>query len=153
MDRTTAAPGDTLHAVIDWRAPMPLPAGSYRVAVRFDRDLPRGVRPPAWLAKPVRKLIERSRGERYRFREDHLPVDGEYGVDLWRPGETVVDSFAIVVPADVAPGDYRVQTHVLHQPHYPNYRLSDYFFDRDYYSGAVVGRLRIERPDAGPRGR
>src|SRR5205814_4842089 len=36
----TAARGDTLDGVLEWHAPRPLPAGSYHVAVRFDRPLP-----------------------------------------------------------------------------------------------------------------
>ncbi len=32
---------------------------------------------------------------------------------------------------------------MLRQPHYPNYRLEDYFLDRDYYSGLPVGTLHV----------
>lgn len=138
-----AARGDTVRAVAEWRATTPLPAGSWRVSVRFDRDLPAGFAPPAWIGKPARKLLERARGERYRFRADHLPVDGAYGVDLWRPDEVVRDSFAFVVPPDVAPGAYRVEIALYRQPHYANYRLADYFFDRDYYSGLRAGTLEV----------
>ncbi|HET7225496.1 MAG TPA: DUF6541 family protein, partial [Candidatus Eisenbacteria bacterium] len=139
----TAAPGDTLHGVFAWRALRPLAPGSYDVAVRFDRPLPDGMAPPAWLAKPVRKVIERVRHERYRFRADHLPVAGDYGVDLWRPDQVVRDSFQLVVPADAAPGRYVAQVRMLRQPHYPNLRLSDYFFERDYFAGVPIGGVTI----------
>lgn len=152
LERERAAPGDTLHGTIEWRAARALAPGAYRVAVRFDRDLPGGFTPPAWCAKPARKLIEIARHERYRFRVDHLPAHGAYGVDLWRPSEVVRDSFSFEVPAYAADGDYRVQVRMLRPPHYANYRLSDYFFDTDYYSGAPVGRLGIERPAAPTRG-
>jgi hypothetical protein len=89
------------------------------------------------------------RHERYRFRIDHLPVDGAYGVDLWRPDEVVRDSFAFTVPHDAAPGDYRMEVRMLRQPHYPNFRLGDYFTDRDYYSGVPAGMLRILPAGAG----
>jgi hypothetical protein len=138
-----ASPGDTLHGVIAWRSLEHLPAGSYQVAVRFDRDLPGGFHPPAFISKPARKLIEKWRHERYRFRVDHLPVGGDFGVDLWQPGDVVRDSFEIAVPADVAPGDYQVRVRMIRQPHYPNFRLSDYFFDDDYYAGVVAGQLRL----------
>ena len=62
------APGDTVRAEADWRALDRQPPGAYLVAVRFDRPLPWGLTPPALVAKPVRKLVERARGERYRFR-------------------------------------------------------------------------------------
>ena len=143
LSRAEARPGDTLTAVCTWVAPRPLPAGSYRVAVRFDRAMPGDFRAPAWLAKPARKLYEARAGERYRFRADHLPVNGAYGPDLWRPDEWIADSARVAVPADAAPGDYEVQVRMLREAHYPNYRLADFFFDRDYYSGIRVGTLRI----------
>ncbi|MBI1798833.1 MAG: hypothetical protein HYR73_04015 [Candidatus Eisenbacteria bacterium] len=140
-----AAPGDTVRGVIVWRAIERLPAGSYQIAVRFDRPLPGGFTPPACISKPLRKLIERLHHERYRFRADHLPVGGEYGVDLWTPDQAVRDSFSLVVPLDVANGDYQVQARMIRQPHYANLRLSDYFFDNDYFSGLPVGFFRVAR--------
>jgi hypothetical protein len=148
------APGDTMVGVARWRAVGPLEPGSYWVSLRFDRPLPAGFDPPRWLGKPARKLIETLRSERYRFRSDHLPAGGGYGVDLWRPDEVLVDSFAVVVPRDVAEGDYTVRIKMLNQPVYPNYRLSDYFFDEDYYAGLPIAAVRIARDrDAGARGR
>ena len=73
---------------------------------------------------------------------------GEYGVDLWRWSEAVEDSFAVVVPRDAAAGRYDVRVRLLSQPHYPNYRLSDYFFDDDYYSGRRVSTLDVRRGPA-----
>ena len=140
-----AQPGDTLSALLEWRALGALRAGSYDVAMRFDRPLPGGTQWPSWCAKPMRKLIEKQHHERYRFRIDHIPTDGDYGVDLWHTDQVVRDSVPIVVPRDVAAGDYQVQVRMLRQPHYPNYRLSDYFLDHDYYSGIPVGTLRITR--------
>jgi len=145
LSRREAAPGDTIRGVADWRATTPRSPGSYVVAVRFDTPLPGGWRPPKVVGKPVRKLIERVRGERYRFREDHLPVGGAYGVDLWRPDQVVRDSFTFTVPRDVAAGHYRVGVRMLVQPHYPNHRLSDYFQDDDYFSGLEVGSFVVTR--------
>lgn len=146
-----AAPLDTLRGVIAWRALERLPAGSYQVAVRFDRPLPGGFSPPAVVGKPVRKLIEKLRHERYRFRSDHLPGGGDYGVDQWRPDQVVRDSFALEIPGDVADGIYQVRVIMLRQPHYANYRLSDYFFDNDYYAGLPVGSLVVRRRGDGAR--
>ena len=138
-----AARGDTVRGVIVWRALAKLPPASYRVAVRFDTTPPGGFMPPAFCAKPARKLLEDLRHERYRFRVDHLPVGGSYGVDLWDPAETVRDSFSLVVPRDVAAGDFRVRVRMIRQPHYANFRLSDYFFDDDYYAGLATGWMRV----------
>lgn len=148
LEPRLAAPGDTVRGIAQWRALEPLPAGSWQVPVRFDRALPGGVTPPAWIAKPVRKLMERVHGERYRFRDDHLPAAGEYGVDLWRPGEVVRDSFELVVPPDVADGVYHVEITMFRQPHYPNYRVRDFFLDEDYYAGVESGRLTVARRGA-----
>lgn len=143
LNRDAAAAGDSATMVIDWRVREPLPAGSYSIYVRFDRPLPDGISFPGWISKPARKVLERVRGERYRFRIDRLPTGGQYGVDLWRPSEVVRDSFAFRVPADAAPGEYSVRVQMLREPHYPNYRLSDYFFDDDYYAGPIVGRFEV----------
>jgi hypothetical protein len=148
LSRRDVLAGDTLTAVCVWSAPGRLPAGSYLVAIRFDRALPADFHAPAWLAKPVRKWYEAAHRERYRFRADHLPAGGAYGLDLWRVGERITDAATVEVPRDAAPGDYQVQVRVLVQPHYPNYRLADFFFDRDYYSGRAVDTLRVGAPGA-----
>lgn len=135
--------GDTLHGVADWRALAPLPGASYRVSVRFDQPLPGGFTPPAAIAKPVRKLLEKLEHRRFRFGDQHLPVAGAYGVDLWRPGEIVRDSFTIVVPSDVAAGYYRAEIRMNRSPHYPNLSLSDYFGDRDYLSGVAMAAIEV----------
>ena len=139
-----AARGDTLAGVLEWHVDRPLPAGSYQVAVRFDRPLPAGVPAgPAALSKVWRKLIERWHHERYRFRSDHLPTDGAYGVDRWSASEVVSDSFRVVVPGDVAPGEYAVKIMMTRQPHYPNLRLRDLTSDDDMLDGVTMARLRI----------
>jgi hypothetical protein len=114
------------------------------VAVRFDRALPSDVpRAPQSLSKLWRKLVERSRRERYRFRADHLPTNGAYGVDRWRPDEVVRDPFRVVIPGDVATGEYAVRVNMVRQPHYPNMDLSDLLSDDDFLSGLAVARLRL----------
>lgn len=155
IDPSWARPGDTLRMVADWRAIEPQPSGSYRVSVRFDRSLPAGFAPPASVAKPLRKILERVRHERYRFREDHLPARSEYPVDLWTENEVVRDSFEVVVPRDVAEGRYAVQLRMFREPHYQNLHVSDYFSDQDRYSGPAVGVLNVARelPDWKPAAR
>jgi hypothetical protein len=142
---TWAAPGETLRCVADWRALEPQAPGAYRVSVRFDRPLPGGLSPPPFVAKPVRKLVERARRERYRFRDDHMPARGEYPVDEWREDQVVRDSFRVIVPHDVAEGRYQVQIRMFREPHYQNLRLSDFFFDSDRYSGPPVAQMVISR--------
>ena len=97
------------------------------------------------MRKPARKLLEHLYGERYRFRADHLPVEGRYSVDAWRPDEVVRDSFRVIVPRDAAEGRYQVRIKMLRQPHYANFSLGDYFVDQDYYAGVLAGRLEVRR--------
>lgn len=143
---STATVGDTLAGCIEWHAREPLRAGSYHVAVRFDRPLPPGTpAAPEALGKWWRKCVEKFHRERYRFRADHLPVDGGYGVDRWTAGEVVRDTFRIAVPADAAAGDYIVKLAMTRTPHYPNLRLRDLTSDRDVLDGLPVGRVRVAR--------
>jgi hypothetical protein len=144
LDPARAARGDTLLGRIEWRAPRPLPPGSYSVAVRFDRALPEDVpRSPQAVSKLWRKAVERVRHERYRFRADHLPTDGDYGVDRWGADEVVRDPFRVVVPDDIAPGEYAVRVIMVRHPHYPNIDLRDLLSDDDFLNGLAVDRLQI----------
>lgn len=144
-ERHVASPGDTIRVRLAWCTSERRRAGQYDAFLRFERALPAGTRLPGVVAKPGRKLLERARGERYRFRHDHNPTGGALGVDLWEPGRVVPDSVDVVVPLDVAPGDWQIQLKLARQPHYPNYQLLDYFSDHDYYSGVALDSLRIVR--------
>ena len=146
LGATQAARGDTLAGRLEWRAGARLEPGAYRVSVRFDRSLPAGVpHAPEVISKPWRKLVERFRGERYRFRADHLPAGGAYGVDRWAADEVIHDPIRIVIPHDVAAGDYTVKVAMTRQPHYPNLRLRDLTSDDDLLDGLEVGRLQVVR--------
>jgi hypothetical protein len=55
-----------------------------------------------------------------RLHGDHLPAEGRYPTDVWRPGEFVVDRFSLDIPRDYAPtsvslfmGLYRNESRVL----------------------------------------
>jgi hypothetical protein len=151
LSTSVAAPGDNLIGVARWRAVRPAGTGAWRVAVRLDRGLPAGFAPPAFIGKPARKLFERLRHERYGFRADHLPARGDYGLDLWRADEVVQDSFGLYVPPEAVEGTYQVEVRMFRRPHYPNLRLSEWFFDRDHHPGVPVGALMVSRGRSGGR--
>ena len=149
LSDTVAAPGANLIGVARWHAVRPAGAGAWRVAVRLERGLPGGFAPPAFIGLPARKLLEWLRHERFGFRVEHLPARGDYGPDLWRADEVVRDSFALYVPPDAVDGAYQVEVRMYRRPHYPNHRLSEWFFDRDHDPGVTVGTLVVSRTRAG----
>jgi len=54
------------------------------------------------------------------------------------------------VPTDAAEGTYQVEVRMVRQPHYPNLRLSEWFFDRDSHASVPVGTLVVSRGAGGP---
>jgi hypothetical protein len=144
-DRTAYAPGDTMRLTTWWsrtgsEAAAP---GSYTVFVRLDGAEPRGLLyADAW-QKPYRKLVERLSGRRWRARTSYRPLQGVFGPDQWRRFEVVEDASTFVLPRDLSPGDYELRVRMVRLPHYPNTRLRDYLRDDDFFSGPIVGQVRI----------
>jgi hypothetical protein len=137
--------GGELVLDLYWARDRELPRGTYVVTIRFDKKdlaLPFDGRP---FPKVTRKLVERWKGERFRFRADHMVQGGLFAPDAWRMGEIVEDDVRIVIPSDIAPGRYRVQAKMLRIANQPNQRLRDYFFDDDSYSGVEIGEVTIRR--------
>ncbi len=137
--------GGELVLDLYWSRDRELPTGTYVVTIRFDKKdlgLPFGGRP---FPKVTRKLVERVRGERYRFRADHMIQGGLFAPDAWRLGDLVQDDVRVTVPTDIAPGRYRVQAKMLRVANQPNHRLRDYFFDDDTYTGVDIGEVTIRR--------
>jgi len=114
------------------------------VSVRFDRkiiSLPFEGKP---FPKITRKVMEKIRHERYRFRSDHMILGGLFGPDAWSMEDIVEDNVRVKLPTDLAPGRYRVQAKMLRIANQPNHELRDYFFDDDIYQGVRVGEITIE---------
>lgn len=135
--------GGELVVDLFWSRDRDLPAGTYVVTIRFDRKdlaLPFDGQP---FPKVTRKIVERVRGERYRFRADHMIQGGLFAPDAWRLGDLVQDDVRVTVPTDIAPGRYRVQAKMLRVANQPNHRLRDYFFDDDSYTGIDIGEVTI----------
>jgi hypothetical protein len=115
----------------------------YGIYVRFDQEYDKG---PLWreaYSKPYRKILERSRKVRYRFRADipiarHAPL-----LLLPRAGVVFADSIDVPVPTDVAPGRYEVKITVNPELVHPNLHIRDFLSDRDVYDGVPVGWVEI----------
>jgi hypothetical protein len=137
--------GGELAMDLYWSCATAPPPATYVVTVRFDRKqlaLPFGGRP---FPKVTRKLVEKAKRERYRFREDHMILGGLFGPDAWSATDIVVDGVRVSVPTDMAPGRYRVEAKMRRVANQPNQRLRDYFFDDDSYSGVEIGEVTIQR--------
>lgn len=137
--------GGELVLDLYWSRDRELPSGTYVVTIRFDKkdlELPFDGKP---FPKVTRKLVERWKKERYRFRADHMIQGGLFAPDAWKFGDIVQDDVRISVPTDIAPGRYRVQAKMLRVANQPNHRLRDYFFDDDTYTGVEIGEVTIRR--------
>jgi len=42
--------------------------------------------------------------------DDHEPGQATYSTDRWFPGEVIVDTFDLQIPADAPPGEYTLST-------------------------------------------
>lgn len=86
LSRQSYRPGDTLGLTLIWKAEQPLNV-SYTVFVHLTSldD-----------AKPISQ-------------HDGPPVGGNYSTDYWQPGERVADSHKLDLPANIAPGQYRLR--------------------------------------------
>ena len=138
------ARGESFDAVVTWVALRDVGFGSYQAHIRFDTGFGRGpLYRPAW-GKPYRKLLERLRMERYRFRRDFQPLGGIYPPDTWTPLSLMSDTVRVGVPADIAPGRYAVSVRLERRTHYPNYRLSDMLRDDDSFSGETLSWIVVK---------
>jgi len=94
----TAKPGDWFYVVLDWLPRAQL--ADYKVFVHGTD----------------------SSGQ-IRFQQDKLSLNALLPMSRWRTDEALRDSFAIVLPKDVPPGEYAI-TIGLYPPANPNARLS-----------------------------
>ncbi len=47
---------------------------------------------------------------------DSQPVSGQYPTSIWTPGETIIDTHTLPLPATLPPGEYRLALGLYHQP-------------------------------------
>jgi hypothetical protein len=140
-------PGESIEVTVYWIREEELPLDKYIVSIRFNRldhRLPLGGWP---FPKVVRKVKESIDGVRYRFRQDHMIVDGFLSPDAWPPGLFIFDRTAVQIPEDVAAGRYAVRAKLLTRVTSPNYRLRDFLYDDDVHEGAVIGEIKIGRTE------
>ncbi len=135
--------GDSFGLRLEWVKTGDIEPGSYKVHVRFDTAFEKGPLYNRAYGKLYRKALEKIRGERYRFRYDHVPFGGIYPPDSWPLLEAITDSVTIRVPWDIAPGEYTVSIRFSRSLRYPNYSIEDLLTDDDMFSGEPVGQITI----------
>ncbi|MBD3178282.1 MAG: hypothetical protein GF417_01040 [Candidatus Latescibacteria bacterium] len=136
--------GDTLAIEIDWVADRKLKPGNYTVHVRFDTDFPGGILYRPWYGKVYRKLVEKLRGRRYRFRTSRLPFDGIYPPDQWPVDGVIRERLEVRIPHDITEGIYTVSVKMQRAPHEPNYHLKDFLTNDDIFDGPDLMKITIE---------
>jgi hypothetical protein len=142
--RTEAARGDTVDVDIAWIATKSSPFSSYVAHLRFDTSVPKNALYRSSFGKVYRKTYQKIVGYRFRFRIDFQPLGGLDPPDVWPPLHSINDRVRVVIPRDIAPGDYAISLRMARETQYPNFMLRDIFGDDDFYSGAKVGSIRIQ---------
>jgi len=144
LQREVVERGDTLKLGISWWADREIPLSSYTIYIRFDTDFPRGKLYGEWYGKIYRKIVEKFRGVRYRFRRTRLPFGGVYPPDRWPVGEKVYENFYLNIPQDISPGKYIISVKMTEATQYPNYTVKDIFTDNDMYDGSDIAEIVIK---------
>lgn len=136
--------GDALWVTCYWRSKVDRVANDlpWTVQVRIQRDYPKGRFYSPRYSKIYRKLLERIRGERYRWRQSHLPAGGAYPPSMWERS-IIVDKAAVRIPYWMKPGVYEVTVSIGRESVYPNFTLRDFLRDDDRYAGVSVGQIKV----------
>ena len=136
--------GKTLKIRISWVTTSRLPVEGYIAYLRFDTDFPKSALYVKELGKMYRKVLEKMKGKRFRFRYDFQPLGGIYPPYTWPTGQIIFTDVTVPIPNDIKPGTYRVSLKLSKITQFPNYRLSDIFSNTDMYSGNKIGMIEIE---------
>jgi len=143
-DRDSVTRGGSIRLHVDWVTEKEQEFGSYVMYVRFDTDFEKGPLYSPSYGKIYRKVAEKFRGERYRFRIDKLPFEGIYPPDRWPVNKILREYIDVPVPKDIAPGKYRISIRLNQAPHVDNLRMKDLLRDDDFYDGPDLMTVTVE---------
>ena len=135
--------GEKVIIQVSWITTSRQPVAGYIAYLRFDTDYPK-----SWLyskrySKLYRKVLERIKGKRFRFRYDFQPLGGIYPPYSWPPGRPIITEATVPIPEDIETGVYTVSIKLNEKTQYPNYNLNDILSDTDMYSGMQVGTIEV----------
>jgi hypothetical protein len=144
QERDRIARGDTLRIYVDWVTSGIEKPGSYVIYVRFDTGFEKGPLYSTRYGKIYRKILEKIRGETFRFRSNVLPFEGIYPPDKWAPGMVIRQYIDVPIPKYIAGGVYTISIKMDNAPHYSNLVMRDLLRDDDLYDGPDLMTVEIE---------
>ena len=136
--------GENFHFEIEWILTKECPPGSYRAYIRFDTEYEKSWLYHSTYQKVYRKILEKFKKKRFRFREEWQPLKGIFPPDRWPEYTVIRDRVEMKIPVDISPGEYRVMVKLTKVTQYPNYTSRDLLSDADAYQGEEIGRVVIE---------
>jgi 4-amino-4-deoxy-L-arabinose transferase-like glycosyltransferase len=114
LSKETAAPGSTLDLQLWWQA-LAAPAKDYAVFVH--------------LLDAADHIVAQA---------DGVPANGRYPTSAWAPGEPIIDTRAISLPADLPAGEYRLLVGLYAAPNGGRLLLTDHSAD-----SVLLGRVTV----------
>jgi len=136
--------GHNTEITITWVSTEKQPTKGYIAYLRFDSEFKK---PPLYrksFGKLYRKILEKLKGKRYRFRVDLQPLEGIYPPYVWPLNREIKDKHTVYIPTNIKSGRYKVSIKLDIKAQFPNYTLSDILSDEDKYSGEIVKEVFIE---------
>jgi hypothetical protein len=143
-DMHSVEKGGRLTLDIEWVSDRELEYRSYMSHIRFDTEFTKGRFFHENYGKIYRKILEKARGHRFRFRAGRLPFGGIFTPDQWPAMRIIKEKIVIIVPEDIAQGEYTISLKLSENTHYPNYSLKDLLMDEDSYDGPDMAKVIIK---------
>jgi hypothetical protein len=144
VEKSHAARETVLEMSFVWSGNQDYRMRNYVVEVRFDIDDPVRSSEGSLLPRVARRIKEAVKRGRYRFRANHMILDGFLSPDVWPDNTFVLDPATISIPPDVVPGRYTISVELLVATERPNYHIRDIFFDDACYRGVPIDAVTIE---------
>lgn len=118
--------------------------GDWEFVIRADRvpsPVPVSLQ---WTEKPFRKVLEKMRGRRYRFRWTRYPGTLDCPLYLMNRENYLPVALTIPLPSAMPAGRYRVSLQLARGSVFTVLRVSDFLSDHDVYDGLTMGVLTVE---------
>lgn len=143
LDSIRVAPGGALGVTLYWRRVDVPPRFPVQAQLRVSAESPRG---PLWIqrfSKISRMLVERNTHRIYRHREEHTPLEGQFGCEHWPRDRYVVDHAELRLPQRTARSSFVLKALWMEETFLPNLPLRHLYSDEDAYEGTPVGLVEV----------